>query len=157
DHPSAIWIGMASVAAIGCVWAVWRRKIRQGWGEVVSLAVCCLAAVVGLAGTLHRETPPGVEVIWMFEVPERGAIVSSPLVVGDQIFVGVIHDTGVKSRGAVYCVKRDTRRVVWSFDDRGKMLPMYSSPCLANGRILIGEGMHSDYVCKLYCLDAQTG
>jgi hypothetical protein len=58
---------------------------------------------------------------------------------------------------ALYCLERETRRIVWTFDDNGKMQPMYSSPCLAEGRIYIGEGMHGNYVCKLHCIDAGTG
>jgi outer membrane protein assembly factor BamB len=33
----------------------------------------------------------------------------------------------------------------------------YSSPCLSEGRLYVGEGMHGNEVCKLYCLDAASG
>src|SRR5262249_39476070 len=32
-----------------------------------------------------------------------------------------------------------------------------SSPCLADGRLYIGEGYHQDSNCKLYCLNADSG
>jgi outer membrane protein assembly factor BamB len=47
--------------------------------------------------------------------------------------------------------------VVWKFDDSGHMQPTFSSPCLSDGRLYIGEGMHRNFTCKLYCLDAATG
>jgi outer membrane protein assembly factor BamB len=46
---------------------------------------------------------------------------------------------------------------VWRFDDGGAMQHMISSPCVADGRLYIGEGMHANLVCNLYCLDAATG
>src|SRR5439155_1270427 len=32
-----------------------------------------------------------------------------------------------------------------------------SSPCLAEGRIYVGEGLHKDNDCRLFCLDANNG
>src|SRR5262249_6596452 len=46
-------------------------------------------------------------------------------------------------------------KVVWSFHDRKKMKLVYSSPCLAEGRLYIGEGFHEHSECKLYCLDPE--
>jgi outer membrane protein assembly factor BamB len=155
--PAAIWAVMATFALLGTFWAFRRRQARPGRAEVVALTAFSLLCLGMTAGTLRRATVPGVDVIWMFEPPQRGAIVSSPVVSGDRVFLGTIHDTGLRSTGAVYCLERDTRRIIWSFDDDGKMQPMYSSPCLAEGRVYIGEGMHGNYVCKFYCLDAQTG
>jgi outer membrane protein assembly factor BamB len=155
--PAAIWIVMAILSLVGTAWAARRRQARPGWSEVVSLVVFSLLSVVMTAYMLRPAAAPGVDVIWMFEPPERGAIVSSPIISGERIYLGIIHDTGLRSRGAVYCLERDTRRIVWTFDNASRMQPMYSSPCLAGGRIYIGEGMHGNYVCKFYCLDAQTG
>jgi outer membrane protein assembly factor BamB len=89
--------------------------------------------------------------------PERGAIISSPLVAENRIYVAAIQDSGGATRGAVYCLDRRTGKVIWKFDDGGKMQHMYSSPCLAKGRLYIGEGMHANFRCKFYCLDAGNG
>src|SRR5262249_41845553 len=64
---------------------------------------------------------------------------------------------GLASTGAVYCLARGTGKMVWKFNDGGTMLHMFSSPCLADGRLYLGEGMHANAVCKFYCLDAGTG
>jgi outer membrane protein assembly factor BamB len=112
----------------------------------------------GLAATDRPlSLPETVQVIWTFEPQQRGAIISSPFVAEDRIYVGAIRDTGFTSSGAVYCLERRTGKELWQFDNGGKMLHMYSSPCLADGRLYIGEGMHANLVCKLYCLDAATG
>ena len=37
------------------------------------------------------------------------------------------------------------------------MLPTASTPLLAGGRLFLGEGLHSNFACRLHCLDAGTG
>jgi outer membrane protein assembly factor BamB len=97
------------------------------------------------------------KVVWTFEQVERGAIISSPLVTGDYVYVAAIRDLGLSTAGAVYCLERDTGKRVWTFDNDGDMQHMYSSPCLADGRLYVGEGMHANHICKLYCLNAASG
>src|SRR5205085_5485209 len=43
------------------------------------------------------------------------------------------------------------------FTNEGQMKQVFSSPCLADGKIYIGEGLHQDHLCKMFCLDAATG
>jgi outer membrane protein assembly factor BamB len=110
------------------------------------------------AGPVRGPTPAGpLQVVWTFEPPPRGGVLSSPLVAGECVYVAASHDTGLLSGGAVYCLSRDTGRPVWTFDAGGTMQQPFSSPCLAGGRLYVGEGMHRNFVCKLYCLDAATG
>jgi outer membrane protein assembly factor BamB len=99
------------------------------------------------------------EVAWKSEdfEPKAGNISSSPLVEGERIFVGAFHQAGFSSFGAVYCLDRATGKRLWKFDDDGDMKPVFSSPCLADGRLYIGEGFHQDFNCKFYCLNAETG
>jgi outer membrane protein assembly factor BamB len=124
----------------------------------------CLALLAILIFFLHyqfqRVPEPSalpVRIMWTFEPVERGAIVSSPLVTDDHIFVGVIHDVGFSSVGAVYCLDRLTGKELWKFDDDARMQHMFSSPCLSDGRLYIGDGMHQNFQCKLYCLNADSG
>jgi outer membrane protein assembly factor BamB len=99
-----------------------------------------------------------VEVAWAFEQRERGAIVSSPLVDGDRVYVAAIRDASFRSTsGVVYCLDRATGQELWHFDNGGGLQHMYSSPCLAQGCLYLGEGMHANNLCKFYCLDAATG
>jgi eukaryotic-like serine/threonine-protein kinase len=135
-----------------------RRLLIPCW--VLLLAGAGAFAWVLLAArTPSRKPDPAetVTVAWVFEPKQRGAIVSSPLVAVDRVYVAAIHDTAFWNAGAVYCLDRATKKLLWRFDDEGKMQHMYSSPCLAQGRLYIGEGMHANLVCKLYCLDADSG
>jgi outer membrane protein assembly factor BamB len=103
------------------------------------------------------KTPAGPEVLWTFETAWPGSIISSPTVDGDRIYVGVIRDAGLSPRGVVYALDRLSGKAVWSFDDDEKMLHMYSSPRVVGNRLYIGEGMHANFKCHLYCLDIRTG
>jgi outer membrane protein assembly factor BamB len=95
--------------------------------------------------------------LWQYEVPERGGIVSSPLVADDCVYFGAVQDLGLSTYGAVYCLDRETGQPRWKFDNNGTMQQSYSSPCLAEGLLYVGEGMHQNFVCNLYCLEAASG
>jgi outer membrane protein assembly factor BamB len=93
----------------------------------------------------------------MFEQPQRGAILSAPTVTGDGVCVAAIRDSALAPSGVVYGLDRREGTVRWTFDDGGTMLHTISTPCLGDGRLYVGEGMHGNEVCKMYCLDAGTG
>jgi outer membrane protein assembly factor BamB len=94
---------------------------------------------------------------WVFRPKDRGSITSSPLVDGNFLYIGAAHQRGFSQRGAVYCLDRHTGKEEWVFDGDGEMKPVFSSPCIAEGRLYIGEGFHQDTACKLYCLNAKDG
>jgi outer membrane protein assembly factor BamB len=96
-------------------------------------------------------------VVWRYRPPAPCWIASSPLADGDRLYIGAVHATAFRSAGAVYCVDRTTGRQLWSFNNKGTMKDVFSSPLLAGGRIYIGEGFHQHTGCKLYCLDAENG
>src|SRR5262249_10140114 len=151
--PTALWAALALVALGGLVWS-WRRSraTGRGWRSVVEKALLgTLTAGCVLLGVLAwpRPTPaPEARVAWTFEPRQRRAIISAPLVHDDRVFVGVIRDGALSSSGAVYCLDRGLGKVLWSFDAGGQMQHMYSSPCLADGRLYVGEGMHGNLTCK---------
>jgi outer membrane protein assembly factor BamB len=159
DRPDLLWGALALLALGGALWSWRRRRAARKAPAWEALLLGALAA--GCAALALRPSPDGpaekVRVVWTFEPPQRGAIISSPRVTAERVYVAAIRDAGLATSGAVYCLERDTRRVVWCFDDGGDMQHMYSSPCLAGGRLYVGEGMHGNFVCKLYCLDAASG
>jgi outer membrane protein assembly factor BamB len=94
----------------------------------------------------------------MFDPGRPGAIATSPVVNGDRIYLATIHDRGMSAaRGVVLALDRRTRQLLWSFDNDGAMLHTISTPVLDQSRLYLGEGMHGDLPCHLYCLDAVTG
>jgi len=97
-------------------------------------------------------------VAWRFQPNlERCWMASSPRLDGERVYIGVVLPSAFGSSGAVYCVERQTGKEVWMFNDGGSMKDVFSSPCLADGRLYIGEGFHKHADCKLYCLDAASG
>src|SRR5262249_2531711 len=48
----------------------------------------------------------------------------------------------------------------WKFNNNDDLVLMkqgFSTPCLADGRLYVGEGFHQDKECRLFCLNADTG
>lgn len=134
-------------------------SVRWCWVLGVGLGLTATLSILYALGFFSVPGPPSpvVDVEWMFEPPERGAILSSPRVDGDSVYVAAVEDTTAAGRGAVYSLNRQTGKPLWKFTDDGAMQRTYSSPCLDDGRLYIGEGMHANFVCKLYCLDKATG
>jgi outer membrane protein assembly factor BamB len=131
--------------------------------RAVAIVLAIAAVIAGCAlwwWNGHHQIPmaqPQVEVVGAFEAVERGALIGTPCVTDDCVYLGAVRDTGLQPTGAVICLDRTTLKPIWTFDDGGKMLHMFSSPVVANGRLYIGEGMHANFECHLYCLDAATG
>ena len=84
-------------------------------------------------------------------------MVSSPLVAEGRVHAGIIRDNGLHPEGVVYALDADGGKRLWQSDADGSMIHLYSSPCIADGLLYIGEGMHANFECKLSCLDARTG
>jgi outer membrane protein assembly factor BamB len=98
-----------------------------------------------------------LSVKWVFRPKDRGSITSSPLVDGDFVYIGTAHQRGFSQRGGLYCLDRHTGKEHWVFDAGGEMKPVFSSPCVSEGRLYVGEGFHQDSECKLYCINAKDG
>src|SRR5262249_53309063 len=92
-----------------------------------------------------------VEAAALFSPPGAGgALYARPLIDGDRIYAaGALAGALNSTFGAVYCVERPTGRLLWTFNNDGRMKQVLSSPCLADGRLYIGEGFHSDSACRL--------
>ena len=59
-------------------------------------------ACAGLAAIPQSNRPAqAVAVLWAFESPERGGIISSPLVAGERVYVAAIHDSVFSPAGAI--------------------------------------------------------
>jgi outer membrane protein assembly factor BamB len=157
----------ATLHALHRRWLV--RKPRPGVpGEGVMLwAMLFVATALGVTfttettgagggGTAQDDGPP-YRVMWRRQLNQPSWIASSPRVAGGRVYVGAVHSSAFRSSGAAYCLDAGTGEVRWSFNDGGKMVDVFSSPCLADGRLYIGEGFHQNTGCKLYCLDAATG
>lgn len=145
--------------------------------SVLSTEVVMLSAMV-LASTLLTATqgrarasiqtaaaPAEVKLAWKF-IPKkqdraiRGQMTSMPLVAGDRVYAAIAVEDTYQRHGTVYCLDRKTGETIWASsgpkEEKFKMIAL-SSPCLADGRLYVGEGYHEDSFCRLHCLDADTG
>jgi outer membrane protein assembly factor BamB len=113
-----------------------------------------------LANTSSSNSEKGAKlerIAWQCEIPGNGSIVSTPLVDGERIYVGVSHAAGLNTFGIVYCLERDSGKIFWQFDADKELMQIFSSPCVADGKLYFGEGLHTDRECRFFCIDAATG
>jgi outer membrane protein assembly factor BamB len=160
----AVWVGVLYVA--------WARMVRRthsipaiateaviltGLLLVHTFIAPTLQSSGSIGGLETADSKVHVDLAWTFRLPEKGAISSSPLVVGDRVYVAAAHDDVFRPFGAIYCLDRVTGKQVWKFNDNGKMKQVFSSPVIVEGRLYIGEGFHQDSECRIFCLSADKG
>lgn len=101
--------------------------------------------------------PQFVGVAGKFQHEGEGTMDSTPLVTDKFIYAAVKIPGGFDNYGKLYCLDRATNKIIWTFNDNGRMKAVFSTPCLADGKLFVGEGYHQDRNCKLYCLDPEKG
>jgi outer membrane protein assembly factor BamB len=163
-------VGFVAALWIGAIYVLWTRlrgpRMIPALGTeavvLTGLVVVSIFLGTGLrktarAGGLESSSGPRLHQVWTFRLPSKGAILSSPLVVGDRVYVAAAHEDIFRPYGAVYCLDRATGAVRWSFSDKAKMKQVYSSPVVVGDRLYIGEGFHEDSDCRIFCLGAEKG
>jgi outer membrane protein assembly factor BamB len=93
----------------------------------------------------------------VFEIPEAHQVFSGVTLAGDRLYLGAGKQTGFGAYGFVFCLDRDTGRTHWKFDADEELKPVFCTPTVADGRLFVGEGLHTDKKCRLFCLDTATG
>lgn len=93
---------------------------------------------------------------WVFRDPESriGDFSSSPAVVGDRVYFGGASASVFVRTGSIYCLDAHTGRLIWRTPTTQEV---FSSPCVAEGRVYVGEGLHQNTGSRMRCLDALTG
>jgi outer membrane protein assembly factor BamB len=161
---AGMWLGLAYV-----LWTYYRgERLIPALGSetvvLVGLVLSCVLFMPLLPGRANAEGSAAigapiteqeynVSLQWAFRLPSRGSISSSPIVVGDRVYIAAAYDHSFKPWGALHCLDRETGKQIWAFDDAKGMRQVYSTPVITKDRILIGEGFHQDEMCKVYCLD----
>ncbi|HLJ92183.1 MAG TPA: PQQ-binding-like beta-propeller repeat protein [Gemmataceae bacterium] len=154
-----------SVAWVGAGYWVVLHLVKRGQPaatlpstERVMLGALTLACA-GSAAISGIPTMPadGIRLVWTFEPKENGAILSSGALGEKGLYIASIRGSGFSTGGVVYCLNPESGEELWRFDDGGAMQRVFSSPCLDDGRLYIGEGLHENRGCKFYCLDAASG
>ncbi len=79
----------------------------------------------------------------------------SPTVRGDFVYLGGGQGSAFTgTSGFVACVKASDGTEIWRFPTPRHV---FSSPAVADGSVLFGEGLHTDRETNLYCLDEKNG
>jgi outer membrane protein assembly factor BamB len=172
-----------AAAVLACLYFVVAHRLRTGAeprpvaisAETVGLWAGSFACAVAGVALMARPAGPAVvggggkggvqlaeQPVWVFEPKKRGAIFSSPCVTPERVYVTVHHRTNpIKQFGVAYALDPATGTVLWEFgtdpDDGRQVLPLFSSPVFADGKLYFGEGYHEHQDSKLYCLDGATG
>jgi outer membrane protein assembly factor BamB len=171
----ALWVGIWT----GTVYVLWvrRRATRPALsseGVVLwAMVPACLVLGYGAAGGVTTGGAGGgavqgadarggakfLEATALFSPQGAGGgLYARPLIDGERVYAaGALTGALNSTFGAVYCVERSAGKLLWTFNNDGRMKQVLSSPCLADGKLYIGEGFHSDSGCRLYCLDAAGG
>jgi len=102
-------------------------------------------------------TPPVPRLAWVFEAPRPGTVIATPCVTPESVYLSAAHSRGFHRQGAVYAIDPASGNQKWMFDRDGQMLPVASSPLASGAHLVVGEGMHGNFACRLQCLDRFTG
>ncbi|MFW6146653.1 MAG: PQQ-binding-like beta-propeller repeat protein [Planctomycetota bacterium] len=111
----------------------------------------------GRRGYAGGGEPTAGGVVWAFTDDERkiDTFYSSPAVVGNRVYVTGARKEYFTDRGAVYGLDADTGRVVWSYAGGGYRAT-FSSPAVAEGVVVVGEGLHLTDDARVVCLDVEA-
>ncbi len=99
--------------------------------------------------------PAKPAVLWAMKSSDH--FIASPVPHGDRLFVSGL---GAFNVSTFLCLDTDpkaARRIVWSKSTPYLKLPTVSSPALADGRLVFGDGMHQTDGALLHCLQADKG
>jgi len=113
----------------------------------------CFRGNLARTGHADKVPPPSrPEALWKFRegrLLDYEWFLSSPAVANGHVYAA---STG----GVIYAFDAATGDVKWRYETESGC-PVFSSPAVADGRVYVGEGLHADYDCMLYCIDEATG
>ena len=101
-------------------------------------------------------SPKLIDATIIFESPEATQALSSLAVTQRRLFLGGSKQTAFANLGVLIAQDRTVDRKVWSYT-AADMKPVYSTPTVVGKRLYVGEGLHTDTDCRLFCFDIETG
>ncbi len=104
--------------------------------------------------------PRGLKLKWVYQEKDT-MFLSSPVVVGGKVFGASCYMDTPTSWGSLFCLDAENGRIIWRKDQIAKedLKSFFSSPAITqDGKyLIIGQGLHPDSDCNLYCLSTATG
>jgi outer membrane protein assembly factor BamB len=140
-------------------------------GHAVAVSLCVLCAFVGnlcaepwstyrgnpqrTGNTDGKEGPATPTVLWAHKSQDH--FIAAPLVFGDNVFVTGLGAFNVSTMQCLALDPRAPQRKVWSKTTPYLKLPSVSSPAVADGKLVFGDGMHQTDGAVLHCLRMDKG
>ncbi len=169
-------LGAMLLCGLGLVWL--EEQEREAPAPVVPAQVPAAEDWLQYRGGPNRTgrvgdspAPQRPKVLWRCDLGfgrGRFYVHSTPTVLGDCAYCGLLHEIQGQTRGYLVCVSIAPRlsdtgetlppgTVLWRFDAEGTLKPIFASATVRAGRLYIGEGYHQDRDCRLLCLEAGSG
>jgi outer membrane protein assembly factor BamB len=99
--------------------------------------------------------PAAPKILWVLKSREH--YVAAPVPHGKHLFVSSMGAFNVARFACLDTSAGATKREVWSKSTPALKLPVVSSPGVAKGRLVFGDGMHQTDGATLHCLQADGG
>lgn len=91
---------------------------------------------------------------WNHSDNDSSEYMSSPVVVGDRVYIGTARFLTAEGDGSIECLDARDGHLIWR---SVTTFAVFASPIVVGGRVYCGEGLHENQNSRLYCLDAATG
>jgi outer membrane protein assembly factor BamB len=99
--------------------------------------------------------PKSPKVLWALKSQEH--YIAAPAPFGDRVYVAGLGAFNVSTFHSLAIDPRAPERIAWSKTTPFLKLPIVSSPAIAEGKLVFGEGMHQTDGAALYCLRLDKG
>jgi outer membrane protein assembly factor BamB len=99
--------------------------------------------------------PAAPKVLWVMASKEH--YIASPVPYGNRLFVSSIGAFNLARFTCLDTAPKDAKRDHWTKSTPYLKLPIVSSPGIAKGRVIFGDGMHQTDGAALHCLQAENG
>lgn len=99
--------------------------------------------------------PAAPKVLWVMKSQEH--FIAAPLPFGDHVYVSGLGAFNVSSLACLAADPKAAQRTVWTKTTPYLKLPTVSSPAVAGGKLIFGDGMHQTDGAILHCLKMEKG
>ena len=105
--------------------------------------------------TDNQPGPTAPKALWALKSQEH--YVAAPVPFGDRLYVAGLGAFNVSTFYSLVIDPKAAERTAWSKTTPLLKLPIVSSPAVAQGRLIFGDGMHQTDGAVLYCLRQERG
>jgi len=99
--------------------------------------------------------PATPKVLWVHRSQDH--FIAAPVPAGDRLYVSALGAFNVSTFSALAFEPKASQRVLWSKTTPYLKLPTVSSPAIADGKLIFGDGMHQTDDATLHCLRVDKG